>query len=341
MSREDEVFAADVARALVTAFLARGGSAPVVPDGRRNDLITVLTRCLVNPAFRRVYLAALGAESERAITRLVAIPSRDVPQDEIAQNGFEKLPDEVLADLALSSGAIHGLALVLTGPVGEEDDSPEPEEWFDEALRREEERGGASNDKPQRSPLGDKPTPPSKVTEQRNVSRVKAALVLSALAACFLLIGFGLGALVFRGGGKDDARTVAQADVSVKLQDPRGAESVIFAATVAGHPDGFVTTIVFRSGKRPVVYPDYGAPETRIGSSGRATIDSLEGTPGGAVLMFVTETPAAETVRKALAELPQNASPEVVREKVTQTLLASGYRKLSAGSAAAPEPNKP
>ena len=55
----------------------------------------------------------------------------------------------------------------------------------------------------------------------------------------------------------------------------------------------------------------------------RLTVEHLKGSPGSAVLAFVTETPATETVRKVLYALPAGADQADTERKVIAALFRS------------------
>lgn len=154
-------------------------------------------------------------------------------------------------------------------------------------------------------------------------------------AACLLIgIGIGVGAFVFQ--KKVRQRDIVQAEVNTSFETPRGPNTVSFKADVQSKDAGFVTVILFRDGKRPIVYPDYGEAEIRIAASQPATIGALEGSPGGFVLVVITETPATESIRRILAALPPNVEPDTVQEKIPDSLFNTGFRWVSIGRARVP-----
>jgi hypothetical protein len=108
---------------------------PVLPEGRREEVVALLTRLMANPDLLDAYAAELRAQRERlgpaAEQRLLGMAGPDIPGEEILHHGFAGLSDEVLADLAICPEALEALDQVHFR--GEQ----APGSWFFDALRRE------------------------------------------------------------------------------------------------------------------------------------------------------------------------------------------------------------
>jgi hypothetical protein len=117
---------------LISEFAASGK--PVMPEGRRGEVIDLLTRLMVDPDLFREYLAELETRRDslgsEAALRMLNGPRTDIPWDLIRQNGFADLADDVLADLATSPEALS--ALDETQFRGQADIGP----WFFQAIER-------------------------------------------------------------------------------------------------------------------------------------------------------------------------------------------------------------
>src|SRR5262245_60079979 len=99
-----------LARAMVEAYVASGNLA--LPEGRRAEVVALLTRLMFNYELRQAYCELVTAERKRLGVHfdLLGRPDDDIPEREIASRGFDWLPDAKLADLAISASAIKALA---------------------------------------------------------------------------------------------------------------------------------------------------------------------------------------------------------------------------------------
>lgn len=112
-----------------------------VPAGRRDEVVTLLTRVMTRPEFFGQYVGGLRAEIGRRpkafVQRLLTYGSPDIPDDQITATGFVGLPDEVLADLATSPAALDAMKVGLyddpsDGHPGPWFFAPETFRWRDE-----------------------------------------------------------------------------------------------------------------------------------------------------------------------------------------------------------------
>lgn len=124
-----------LAKELVTAFVVSCPTRLVMPEGRRADVIELLTRCVVDPVFTATYARELksAVRSENAEADLMQCGLPDMPDDEFARHGFSTVEDVVLVDVAVSSIGLEGVAYSLCDRLlkGEE-----MGEWYADAMRR-------------------------------------------------------------------------------------------------------------------------------------------------------------------------------------------------------------
>jgi hypothetical protein len=121
---------------MVEAYVQGGKAKPVLPEGRRDEVVSVLTFLMAAPDGLEAYVAALDAERRRrgpeVELRLLGMAGLDIPDSQIAAEGFAGLDDDHLADIALSPEAICALQEYL--------DEPETERgmWFFEGILKVE-----------------------------------------------------------------------------------------------------------------------------------------------------------------------------------------------------------
>ena len=122
-----------LAVALVEAFVRGGKVKPVLPEGRRDEVVAALTRLMLDTETRAAYGAALEAEQERqgVVLLLLDLPCLDVPDRQVAREGFAGLSDDQLADLAIDPIALEALHRAL---VGELEAEVEASDWWWEAI---------------------------------------------------------------------------------------------------------------------------------------------------------------------------------------------------------------
>lgn len=98
----------DLAVELVEAFVRGGKERPVLPAGRREEAIALLTRLMVNPQLLKEYAAGIEAERRRLDVHrvLMELDSSELPVEAIAERGLSPLGDEQLAELAIEPVAL-------------------------------------------------------------------------------------------------------------------------------------------------------------------------------------------------------------------------------------------
>src|SRR4051812_16112036 len=88
--------------ALFAVFVTAGR--PVMPPGRRREVIDLLTRVMADADLFAAYTSALRSRRSalgwQEELRLMKAGETDIPGDAILSDGFGGLTDEVLADLA-------------------------------------------------------------------------------------------------------------------------------------------------------------------------------------------------------------------------------------------------
>ena len=135
--REQEAGFRALATGLVGAFVRGGKIKPVLPEGRRDEVVAALTRLLLDTEALDAYAAALDAERRRQGVDLLLLdlPCLDLPDRQVAREGFARLSDDQLADLAIDPVALKVLHRSLVGDLGPE---VEASDWWWEALGRGE-----------------------------------------------------------------------------------------------------------------------------------------------------------------------------------------------------------
>ncbi len=96
---------------IVSEFVTSGKL--VLPPGRRDEVVALLTRLAVNDEFRDAYCRVVTATRERLgmdVATSAAADSGDIPELEIARHGFGGLTDPQVADYAVSPSAIEAIA---------------------------------------------------------------------------------------------------------------------------------------------------------------------------------------------------------------------------------------
>jgi hypothetical protein len=118
----------DLMLSLVAMFVTTGKVA--LPPGRREDVIALLTDLMAARDRFRAYVELLTAELERqgVRLRLLQAPDLAIPDEQIAREGFGSVPDENLADIALSPEALEAIQEYL------DDEETEEGDWLTEAI---------------------------------------------------------------------------------------------------------------------------------------------------------------------------------------------------------------
>jgi len=102
---------AALAAAMVEAYVNSGKRNPMLPAGRREEIIALLHAVMTDPEVFDVYRAALVSEQERQGMRMLLLlyPGLDILEEQIAAEGFGGLSDEQLANIAISPEAIEAV----------------------------------------------------------------------------------------------------------------------------------------------------------------------------------------------------------------------------------------
>ena len=130
----------DLAAAMIDAFMS-GGKVPAVPEGRRDEVVSTLTRLMVDRSLLLRYNAALTEEHrQRGVGELLA--EREFPElpiDEILHGGFTTLADDQLAELACRPVTLTCLHELMQAMM---DDDMVGDFWWEEIDRQETDNPG-------------------------------------------------------------------------------------------------------------------------------------------------------------------------------------------------------
>ncbi len=331
---------------LIDAFEASGRSKAVLPDGRRAEVASLLTRVMADPDALNAYTTSLEAARRRrgpaTEMKLLGMDGLDIPDARIAAEGFDGLSDDHLADIALSPETLQALKESLDDP------ATEPGAWFIDAVLEAEARRPDAAEQARRAVEGyrrlkaagllESQDPTSALSgrwsgSERGLRTLRWGARFAALAAS-LLVGIVLGSQGFQGGR--DGAEILVAEASPVYGDMRGSGG-------SGRPSriemrsslgGYATVIALSPGRTAEIYPKPGAEDIAVSASVPRPYGPLA--PGTTrVLFVVTETPAAETIHKALPR--KTYGPEDLdrlRADLTTTLRAKGFRRMALGDAA-------
>ncbi len=320
----------DLAGALAAEFVQSGR--PSVPSGQRERIVALLTGLMADRRRLDDYTESLAIEFERrevdpaAVDRL-GLDERD---ERIAAHGFSELPDELLAALALSPGALEALYEYLEAPETLSGD------WLMDAMM------AAHGDRPELQELdrharrtiarllGESSPPVVPAAPERATRRLPPAVLrwgggIGSLAAS-LLLGVLIGTTAFRGG---DGSGPFPVTASSSPSPTRGSGEQAGVKVESGR-DGFVTVVALAPGNHPKVIPVLGADDVPVRKGGAAVVPVPD--EAAAVLALVTETPAGEPVRRALRD--KAFEPDRIGELkafLKSALEAKGYRRIGFG----------
>ena len=325
MSAPSVQSAAALAGEMVGRWLDAGGP-PSIPADRRADVVAALTRSVVSRAVLNAYVGSLEAAwfANRDHPAIAKYPAKDIPEQQICRSGFGSLADEDLADLALDPCAVRAVADLLTRVPDAEDQFVEAGGWFFEAQSREVDRASGATGPPTASTPARKAGHDPLAEPSRRKPHARPVLLA---AAASLAIGLGLGAFLLGGGGGDRERQVVLEGSAVSARVvPRGGE-VEFELTLSSPRPGFAAVVVFRPGENPQVYPEEWDAPLPVGPQSPKTCGPFTSTPESNLLVVVTETPAASTLRYALEKRKlRPATMAQLREAVEAELWQHGYR---------------
>lgn len=109
----------DLVLSLVAASVTAGRKA--MPPGRREEVVALLTDLMAAGDRLGAYVGMLDEELTRRgfWLEMLEAPDLDIPFEQIAREGFGNLPDENLADIALSPGGLEEIREHLDDPANE------------------------------------------------------------------------------------------------------------------------------------------------------------------------------------------------------------------------------
>jgi hypothetical protein len=331
---------ASLADELVRAFVVSGKSKPVLPTGRREELVSALTQMMVDGET----LDAFVGELERARTAhgvhlaLFKQLTSDLPDEVIARGGFGVLSDEQLADIAIDPSALHALSDYLWCELDPDSELPEPEwgDWWWKAVSSGEpaqpglarsvvaNTGGESVPAPKEEQII--PFDPARTTSRPRAPRW---LGRAAAIAASLLLGVFLGRTAFDGGGEGNAG-YPLASASPVYGPGRGTERDLGVRFESGLR-GFATVIALSPGNRPEVFPALGRDDVPVQASVPTEFSPLPSETKEAIVV-VTETPAADPVRRALRDRSgETGDASSLLTFLEPHLRTKGYRRISIG----------
>src|SRR5579883_1332756 len=214
---------------LYDAFAASPSGEPVIPPGRREAVVDLLTRVMTDRLLFTAYTELLESERSRRglLTRLLSRTGPDIPEKAIIETGFVHLSDAVLADLALSPEALGALDELL---YGEDALGLEMGDWF---LHDEP----PAEALPASSVPGEATVPvPTARPKASRLSWVAATLAVAAS----LLVGIFLGSKI---GGGNARPEFALAGVEVRRDPARGPDDFMLEVRNSGSARAFVTVV--------------------------------------------------------------------------------------------------
>lgn len=338
---EDRARFATRADELVRAFAESATGNPVLPPDRKEELVRLLARSMAD----RETLDAYTDELERARTErgvdmvLLERPRGDLSEEAIAKGGFGVLPDERLAEIAIDPCALRALAAYLWRDLDPHSEEPEPPwgDWWWEAVTSEElARPGVVGRVLERvrgeiHPVAkeEQVIPFDAGKDGRRPKPVRWLGQAAALAAS-LLVGVFLGRTAFDGGGEGSGRSDL-ASASPVYGPGRGTERDLSVRFTSGL-QGFATVVALTPGSRPEVFPALGRDDVPVHSGAPAEFGPLP--PGSKeAIIIVTETPAADPIRRALRERnDETGDVSGIRAFLESHLRTKGYRRIASGS---------
>lgn len=324
---------------LVKAVKSDATRTPSIPVGRKEALVGLLNRAMVEPETFDRYLATLTNELDRTEMRvpLLLRDGLDIPEDLIAWSGFSALSDEQLADFAVSPSAVSVIRDYVLDPETDRGD------WFFEALNESDLSQGDSDVRQLQkgelirhlakegfsleSPASDDIVHPSMGFGSGGRS-LRLAKQLSALAAT-LLVGVLVGqSFVDENGSFQPVTSVATATPAYGAT--RGGERVS-RIEMKSDLTGFATVVALGPGQAPEVYPAPGADDIAVKAGEPREYGPLLPSTSR-VLFVVSEQPSSETVRSFLrgrAYEPQTS--DTLKTELETYLRGKGFRRLAFG----------
>lgn len=153
--------------------------------------------------------------------------------------------------------------------------------------------------------------------------RPRSPRLITSLAIAASIFGVLIGWFAHSQPGQRPDREVVLAQVGLKDGGPRGAGVVAVTVEVASPKPGFATVVVLSG--TPQTFPLRDEDNISVQAEAASRYGPLETKPDTVVLVFVTETPARDTVRRAVAKVADPADSKAVREAVLSALWRDGY----------------
>jgi hypothetical protein len=304
--------------ALFEAFAAAPDGKPAIPRGRRDEVVALLTRLMTDADLCDAYVSTLRTERRRrgVETRLLTLDSPDIPDKQIIAEGFDGLPDDILADIALSPGALEALTVAL---YHDPQDTP-PGPWFfaRETFSKTVVSPNASTT-PRVSPVV-----PSSSTGRRR-GHLEWLVAGLAVAASFL-VGVFFGPRLF---DRDKQQEFAFANLVARGDAARGIADVQLLVTNDGDGRAFVTVVGLALGnKRAVVFNRTGENFLTVSPHDTTTVKNLPPEFEGvtSVIIVLTAVPAGEVVRTGLPTVATPQQAEQLAEQLRATLATNNVR---------------
>lgn len=332
---------ASLADHLVRAFVDSGKAHFVIPPGRREELVSALACMMVDGEELDAYVEELRrARTTHGIhLELLERPSGELPDEAVATGGFGVLSDEQIAEIAIDPPALRTLAAYLWGRLDPESDEPAPErgDWWWEAVTSGElvhpglaRRVIANASEPAVSAPKEEQVIPFDSAGTAHRPRATRWLGQAAALAASLLVGVFLGRTAFDGGGEGSERSDL-ASASPVYGPGRGTERDVGVRFTSGL-QGFATVVALSPENRPEVFPALGRDDVPVQTGATTEFGPLP--PGTKeALVIVTETPAADPIRRALRERnDETGDVSGIPAFLESYLRTKGYRRIASGS---------
>ena len=348
---KDEQLATD----LVMAFIDLGKVKPVLPVGRRGEVIELLTRLMAARDFFEAYVAALEAELEHREVRLLLLESGgaglDIPDEQIAREGFGGLTDDQLADIAISPEALHAIRDYLDDPEAVEGEG----EWLIKEVIKVEAARPDDAENAERANrvyhglrdagllvINRAGTIPFQANKQQNQHRLARWLWPSLALAASVLFAFFLGTQMRPAGSFSANRPmeVLAASVTTQFDPGRGAGDGLRIRVQAGRP-GFATVISLATARAQEIFPEPGSADIRLDET-MASTDVPIPSDSKSAIVVITETQSTGHIRKALTGKNYMANDDVqLQRDLCKALSEQGYTWAFVGISQINQPAKP
>lgn len=294
----------------------------VLPGKSRTELVTILTKTLLVPDSRRRHFEQIELFKRNSSALSNRWPDNapgEFPIEDLLQNGLGTLSDHQLGLLTMDLSRLNALAELIDESMEEGELG---ESWW---MVMEEIGKGAYPAVKTKTPL--LPTSSTNGATSSRPAINPGAYTWFALAAS-LLIGFGLGALIFHNLGSVERNVLLAASANIANVQPRGT-AIAFELQAQSDRPGFATFVLI-GGKKPQVFPDYGDEMIQTGEKASIRYGPVEAEPGDLAITIFTETPATEVLRRAASrgEL-SSRDPESLKKTISELLWKANYRWIA------------